>query len=179
MPSCRSAATHRQTWELTWKRRDLNRERAKRNTKYQYLTRRGLTCGLCGMKLRGHASMKRTKTARYIHLYYQCPTAGGTALVKECNLPRFRVKDVDGAVWRWIEGLILDLENLALALRELQAESQRANPPLQERLCHCRPANSRSQRAIPKTVGPLPGGTISKRNAHRAQGVPGKDNSIP
>jgi len=38
------------------------------------------------------------------------------------------------AVWRWIEGLILDRENLALALRELQPESQRANRPLQERL---------------------------------------------
>jgi hypothetical protein len=58
----------------------------------------------------------------------------GNTFVRECNLPLFRAKDVDGAIWPWIEGLILDPENLALALRELQAESQRTNQPLQERL---------------------------------------------
>ena len=123
-----------QTWELAQRRRKLNRDRAKRNTKYQYLVRRRLTCGLCGMKLGCHASTKRTKKSKYIYLYYQCPATHGNTFVRECNLPLFRAKDVDGAIWRWIEGLILDPENLALALRELQAESQRTNQPLQERL---------------------------------------------
>ena len=81
-----------------------------------------------------HASTKRTKNTKHIYLYYQCPATHGNTFVRECNLPLFRAKDVDGAIWRWIEGLILDPENLALALRELQAESHRTNQPLQERL---------------------------------------------
>jgi len=122
------------TWETVQKRRKLNRDTAKRNMKYQYLVRRRLTCGLCGMKMGCHTGTKRTQKGKYIYLYYQCPATHGNTFVRECNLPLFRAKAVDRAVWRWIEGLILDPENLASALRELQAESQRTNQPLHERL---------------------------------------------
>lgn len=121
-------------WELAQKRRKLNREMARRNTKYQYLMGRRLTCGLCGTKVAGHPNIWRSKNASGVNLYYRCPATEGAIVGVTCDLPQFRVEEMDGAVWEWIESLLLNPRNLALGLREQQAERQRAARPLWERL---------------------------------------------
>ena len=123
-----------ETWELAQKRRKLNWEMAKRNTKNQYLMRQRLTCGLCGTRVAGHPNIWRSKNASGLNLYYRCPAKEGAVVGVTCNLPQFRVEEVDRAVWEWIENLLLNPRNLALGLREQQAERQRAARPLWERL---------------------------------------------
>jgi site-specific DNA recombinase len=123
-----------ETWELAQKQRRLNREMAKRNTKNQYLMRRRLTCGLCGTKVAGHPNIWRSKNASGVNLYYRCPATEGAIVGVTCDLPQFRVEEMDGAVWGWIESLLLNPRNLALGLREQQEERRRAARPLQERL---------------------------------------------
>lgn len=123
-----------ETWELAQKRRKRNRELAKRNTKYQYLMRQRLTCGLCGTRVAGHPNIWRSKNASGVNLYYRCPAAEGAIVGITCELLQFRVEEVDRAVWEWIEDLLLNPRNLALGLREQQAERRRAARPLWERL---------------------------------------------
>ena len=124
----------RQTWELAQKRRKLNREMASRNTKNEYLMGRRLTCGHCGAKVAGHPSAWRSKNAGGVNLYYLCSARQGDIVGVTCDLPRFRVEDVDEAIWGWVEGFLLDPKSLALGLREKQAEKRRALEPLRERV---------------------------------------------
>jgi site-specific DNA recombinase len=123
-----------ETWELAQKRRKLNREMARRNTKYQYLMGRRLICGLCGTKVAGHPNVWRSKNASGLNLYYRCPAKEGAIVGVICDLPKFRVEEVDKAIWGWIESLLLNPRTLALGLREQQAERRKAARPLWERL---------------------------------------------
>jgi len=124
----------RKTWELAQKRREKNRALARRNTKYQYLMGRRLTCGFCGSKVHGHPNFWRSKNASGRILYYRCDGAEGARVGVTCNLPQFRVEEVDGAVWEWVKALLLDPENLARGLRERQAERAKRFEPLREAL---------------------------------------------
>jgi len=124
----------RQTWGLAQKQRELNRQLSRRNTKNKYLMGRRLTCGHCGAKIAGHPSAWRSKNAGGVNLYYLCSAKQGDIVGTTCDLPRFRVEDVDGAIWGWVEGFLLDPKSLALGLREKQAEKQRALEPLRGRV---------------------------------------------
>jgi hypothetical protein len=89
-----------------------------------------VTCGACGVKMAGGANSGDRKRQ-----YYRCPAKRHrTDYVRECDLPGFRADQVDAVVWEWVKSLLLDPAALARGLGEHQAERERENAPLRERL---------------------------------------------
>jgi site-specific DNA recombinase len=99
----------RDIWERAQERRAQNRELAKRNnTKHNYLVARRVTCGQCEAKMFGKAMKPRKK----LYQYYCCSVSRGL-LVRD---------------------LLLNPEALRQNLEQQQAEQERANQPLWDRL---------------------------------------------
>lgn len=76
------------------------------HTKYPYLCTGVLRCGKCGRKLCGRVSRGR-KADHKSQVYYLClgrSSKGGG----ECDLPYFRVEEIDRAVWSLILRLLKD-----------------------------------------------------------------------
>ncbi|MFX1476218.1 MAG: recombinase family protein [Promethearchaeota archaeon] len=114
------AIVSREVWEKAQERRAYNKEMAERNTKHNYLMGRRVVCGQCGSKMAGKSVSKK-------YLYYYCPKNG-------CNSRLFRVDQVDTAVWEWVKKILLHPEALWEELKEQQAERERENQPLRDRL---------------------------------------------
>jgi len=125
------AIISREVWERAQERRAQNKEMAKRNnTRHNYLVARRATCGHCGAGMFGKAMKPRNK----VYQYYCCPTSRGLLARTDCDAPSFRVDQVDTAVWDWVRDLLLNPEALRQNLEEQQAEQERANQPLRDRL---------------------------------------------
>ena len=118
------------TWERAQVQLKRNKEMASRNTKYPYLLARRVTCGVCACKMYG--VVKRVKET--VYPYYRCTSPLRVNPTQVCNLPHFRVDHVDAAVWEWARLFLTNPVTLAEGLRAQQAERERANAPLQERL---------------------------------------------
>ena len=69
-----------------------------------------------------------------MYQYYCCSVSRGLLARKDCDAPSFRVDQVDAAVWKWVRDLLLTPEALRQNLEEQQAEQERANQPLRDRL---------------------------------------------
>jgi hypothetical protein len=109
-------------------RKKRNKAMAKRNTKYNYLLARRVTCGRCGYKM--HA---RTTKGKYG--YYTCPTVDAKRMPgHSCDNGWFNTAQADAAAWGWVKGLLLNPEALRQNLEEQQAEQERVNQPLRDRL---------------------------------------------
>jgi hypothetical protein len=125
------AIVSREVWELAQARRAKNKADAKRNTKRQYLLRRRLECGACGRAMRAHASVNDCGE----WLYYNCNgDANRTPLGRPCNAPGFRADHVDALVWQWLCNLFSDQKVAVEAIRNMQAEREKAVMPMRERL---------------------------------------------
>ena len=99
-------------------------------TRHNYLVSRRVTCGQCEAKMFGKAMKPRKK----VYQYYCCSVSRGLLARKDCDAPSFRVDQVDAAVWKWVRDLLLTPEALRQNLEEQQAEQERANQPLRDRL---------------------------------------------
>ena len=119
------AIVSRELWEAAQERRTRNRELAKRNTKNHYLVSRRVTCQ-CGTKMAGRIT-DRWK-------YYYCPKSQGRFVEQGCDARHFRADHVDAAAWGWVKGILQDPEALRASLEVQQAEQERANQPLRDRL---------------------------------------------
>jgi len=117
----------RELWEKAQERRERNKETAKRNTKYEYLVGRRVTCGHCGNKMVGRLMSQK-------YWYYYCPVHKGQRVEGECDNRYFNVAQVDKAVWSWVKELLLDPEALRRNLKVQQAKQEEANKPLHGRL---------------------------------------------
>jgi site-specific DNA recombinase len=115
-------------WEKAQEKRQRNKEMAKRNTRYEYLVAKRVTCGQCGAKMVG----KSSHGARL--LYYYCPKARGLYAEQGCDARYFRTDRVDAAVWEWVKKLLLRPEALREDLEGQQAAREEANKPLVDRL---------------------------------------------
>jgi site-specific DNA recombinase len=124
------AIIDRETWEAAQVKLRRNKDLASRNTKYQYLLSRRLTCGRCGYKMHG----KTQKTNGKKYQYYLCPGSYDRRSLHRCDLPSFSVSKLDTAVWEWLQGFLLNPENLRDGLQAQQAAKEEANRPLRERL---------------------------------------------
>lgn len=126
------AIVTREMWDLAQKQMEKNMANSDRNLKHQYLLRRRLVCGGCGVKM----TAQTTVPTRGGYAYYFCPAhlhVGSYA--RECSQNHyFRVDQVDTAVWRWIRSLLAYPERLAEGLRAEQDEREEANKPLRDRL---------------------------------------------
>lgn len=119
----------RETWEAAQVQSTRNKERASRNTKYQYLLSRRLICGRCGYKI--HGRTRKVDDRKY--QYYVCPGSWDRTYAKRCDLRPFSVSKFDTAVWEWLQGFLLDPKNLREGLEAQQATREEANRPLRER----------------------------------------------
>lgn len=124
------AIIDRETWEAAQMKRRRNKNLASRNTEYQYLLSRRLTCGRCGYKMHG----KTQKTSGKNYQYYLCPGKNDHRCLRRCDLPYFSVPKLDTSVWEWLQGFLLNPKNLREGLEAQQATREEANRPLRERL---------------------------------------------
>jgi phage-related minor tail protein len=108
------------------KRLALNKEQAERNVKYRYLLGRRLRCIKCGYTFVG-------RTRREKHQYYYCKGKGQKP-VSLCDMPQFRVDQVDETVWQWIKWAMQNPDRLVEGLRAEQAITERENRALYDRL---------------------------------------------
>lgn len=120
------AIVSRETWNLAQRRIDQNKLGAKRNTKYEYLLARRITCGGCGYKMGG------TRAGKF--LYYYCPSANADC-PRECHNPHtFRADKVDAKVWEWVRGFFEDEELLEAGIKRYRERNESETAPLRERV---------------------------------------------
>ncbi len=133
------AIIDRETWEAAKARlRDNKRDLNGRPNKYEYLLSRRLRCIKCGYGVRG-------QYVRGKYHYYLCN--GKRQFPSLCDMPSFRGDWVDESVWQWVKELMQHPDRLAEGLRNEQAEAERANSALRERLAiiEARLADTESQ----------------------------------
>jgi len=69
-----------------------------------------------------------------VRLYYLCSTKNNSYTARECHAPTFRADQVDAVVWEWVKSFVANPEALACGLNECQAEREKENTPIRERL---------------------------------------------
>lgn len=99
-----------------------NKQNSARNTKYQYLLAKRLTCGKCGCRMYGLTQ----KHGKGVYAYYHCGSKDKNNTAPYCGAPYFRAGDVDDTIWRWIKAILRDPEEferlLNASLNERLAE---------------------------------------------------------
>ena len=127
------AIVDRELWEKAQERLKLNKERARRNRKHQYLLSGRVRCGLCGSKMAGRG----VKDSYGLYLYYRCPATYHKDYACTCDLPGFRANGeygVDTVVWNYIHDLLVDPGSLHAFLKVQQTKQAEASRPLRDRL---------------------------------------------
>ncbi len=115
----------KETFNLAQARMKFNLAQADRHLKHEYLLARRLRCAKCGFTYQGRARKKNT--------YYYCK-ATERRPIKRCDMPMFRGRDVDDAVWAWLVNIIQHPEYIVAGLQDRQEEQGRSNQALTARL---------------------------------------------
>ncbi len=123
------AIVEREIWEQVQRIREQNKRDAKRNRKYKYLLAGHIRCGQCGLSVSG----KSSRTKGRVYLKYIC-NGHQRDTAKDCDLPGFRVGQVDAAVWDWIKVKMSSADELRREIENRQAEREAELAPLRERL---------------------------------------------
>ena len=119
-------------WKAAQARLAENKATSPRSLKHDYLLRRRVTCGKCGLKMQGKS--KRGEAGGHLYFYYRCPALVRTVYVRHCDLPIFRVDQVDPAVWDWVKSLLSVPDRFVEGLVAYQMRIDQENAPLRERL---------------------------------------------
>jgi hypothetical protein len=70
-----------------------------------------------------------------VYRYYRCPAnANKRSLTRECDLPGFRVDQVDEAAWQWVKSFLTNPQALEQGLWEVQRGREKENTLIQDRL---------------------------------------------
>ncbi len=111
-------------------RKTLNKIRAKRNRKHNYLLSGMCICGDCGLRLSGFSGGRNNK-----HLYYVCNSKTNREVKpRNCSLPYIRADQLEPVIWEWVATKIIDEKKLKEGLEDYQKEQEDNNKPLFERL---------------------------------------------
>ncbi len=122
------------TWEAAQERRSANKRDAKRNRKHDYLLAGRLRCGSCGRMMVGSPNYSYYKGQRTgMQLYYRCQ-AHARDYACEYRGISFRAEWADAIAWRWVRELLTKPKGLESSLRDYQAQREKLNQPLRERL---------------------------------------------
>ena len=107
------------TWEEAQRCLQENKQRAKRNTRREYLLRGMIVC-VCGRRFTGRYKTNRGRA------YYRCPTSEKEYWRKACPV-RFSYPQeaIEKAVWDYVIGELLHPDRL-LAVAERQQQEQQA-----------------------------------------------------
>ena len=123
----------RETWKLVQGRLKQNRNRSDMRRKHQYLVGGRVTCGCCGLKMKGSASARFGDPKALT--YYKCEARSAKLTkARKCNAPSYRADHVDAGVWEWVKSLLTDAGALEHGLWEVHEEREKENEPIRERL---------------------------------------------
>jgi hypothetical protein len=120
----------RDTWEAAQLKLQENSHLSKRNTKYDYLMGKRLTCGRCNM----HVFSTSPKSRGIQYFYYGCNSMNPHAAHPDCGMPYFPVHLVDNAVWEWIVELMNNPKALRASLKKAQQEVEKRNAEIYQRI---------------------------------------------
>lgn len=102
-------------FERTQKMLADGRRRNAPRAKHEFLLSRRVTC-VCGYHMVAHSSQARG----YRYPYYVCPSKS-RQFRRRCDMPQYRVKMVDAALWEWVEALVRNPRALLEGYRKLQS----------------------------------------------------------
>jgi site-specific DNA recombinase len=119
------------TWSMAQKLMDAGREQSKRNTTNDYLMARRLKCS-CGYVVRAATQSANGRPYRY----YRCLSRCRPMLRGKCNIRQVRAELLDRKVWEWVCELLTNPAALKAKLRQSQAELERRNAHLSERITY-------------------------------------------
>lgn len=161
------AIVNRELWKKAQEQRKANTTRARRNVKREYLVRRRIRCGACGSGVCGFSSTVRGKT----YQYYRCNAYMGNVANTACDLPSFRVDQVDAVVWKWVKSLLSDPEEMTQGLKAYQEQWERENAPMRERLAVIDDLLERNQTQLERLLdlylsGDFPKEVLTDRKSH-------------
>lgn len=117
-----------ETWETVQQRRVRNQKEASLRRGSAYLLSGRMKCGRCGTSYNGEANNAHG------YRYYRCLAIHKGDVAHNCNMPSFRVDQVDAAVWSWIVRLLTDPVALEEGLQERLKRSDKEASPLRTRL---------------------------------------------
>lgn len=118
------------TWEMAQRRKLQNKRQSRRNTKYDYLLRSRLKCGVCHYMLR--VAVRKSRSGDSKRFYYLCQT---TSRDLPCtNAHHYRADVVDRVTWEWIKQLLSEPGKLQEGLRKHKEHQDEATGPLRNRL---------------------------------------------
>jgi site-specific DNA recombinase len=102
-----------------------NKSYASRNTKNRYLMSRRLRCSKCGYSYVG-----RTRTIN--NQYYYCKGKEQKPN-KLCDMPQFRVDEINQVIWSWVERILLDANTITqISIYEKNHPNSFTNDQLKE-----------------------------------------------
>jgi site-specific DNA recombinase len=128
------AIIDKDVWEIARKMRVMNKQKTRENRKHKYLLVGHIRCGKCSCGIYGHPNLWRSKNARGLNFYYRCAGVDGSRVRVWCDLPQFRVDQVDEAVWGWIERFLSNPELLQQGLLDYQTDKEKESHNYLERL---------------------------------------------
>lgn len=122
------AMIDRKLWNLAQKRREYNKQLAKRNSKRDYVLRGMVRCG-CGRLMAG-----RMMSTGYS--YYGCThrSSAIASLEDVCREKEVRTDLLDAVVWKYVSGVMTDPVRFEKALRDAQSAEMTALEPKQDQL---------------------------------------------
>ncbi len=125
VPAIVDEATYNKVAEV----RKANRWKAK-HMKNEYLMAGHLKCGKCD----AHVKATSTRWKDRIYKYYRCAAATDpSGYINPCNMPRFRVDDVDTAVWEWLKQFLRP-KDFEMALYGAESAAEVRRNPIQREL---------------------------------------------
>jgi hypothetical protein len=120
-----------QIFEIASQRRQKNKERSRRNRKYDYLLSGRFRC-VCGHLLSGSYKGKML-IDRPTLAYYRCNSFAYGHL-KTCREPMVRLDKADALVWDWVQSLLLDERTLDEGLHSMANKREEELEPKRNRM---------------------------------------------
>ena len=120
IPDVTPAIVDRRTFESAQARLKLNRERASRNRKHDYLLSGHIRCQRCGRNYHGFSRTANSGSKKQTFLYYRCPGNRQSVTSIKCGNHHLNAKKIESIIWEEVESV---LQNPELIIAYLQTDS--------------------------------------------------------
>lgn len=135
-----------------------NKQNSPRNTKYQYLMQKRLTCGKCGCRMYGLTQRHSGKA----WMYYHCGSKDKNHTSPDCGAPYFRAIDVDETIWTWIKNILRNPEEFERLLNASLGERLAEQPFLILELERVQGEIARKETSLKRLVRTFADGDIDR-----------------
>ena len=125
IPEVTPAIISQEMFDAAQKQLEINRRKAKRNTKHEYLLQGHVYCRQCGRRYWGWLTATRHKGKRYEWRRYRCcGSVKMVAPVNRCGNKSWSAKKLEPLFWLEIEHV---LDNPELIIAEMKKQQEEAN----------------------------------------------------